>query len=960
MVIFKLIIEYRMIRLLSILYFFHITIICLTAQEQGLPGTYFIRNHSKGDYNAQSQNWSVDQDTISGIMYFGNNEGLLHFNGTNWEAHPLPNKMIVRAVACNHKGKIFVGGYEEFGYFEVLSNGEYSYISLSEQINIQENEEIWQIIYKGETAYFQSFTTIYEYKNDAITINKAPFLQLYLMNNKNRLVIYVENMGLTEYDNGRYQLTEHGQFFNNKPVIAWFSFDDHEIAGTTLSGLYKKSNNRWQEWDCEASEFVKKNQLNRSHMLCDSLVILGTIRDGAILVNKKGQILDYFNMAQGIQNNTILSLMVDLEKNVWMGLDNGISYIEASSPFRYITDFSGQLGAVYDAVLFGDFLYVGTNHGLFYFPNKGQQTENTNIRFVEGTHGQVWDLMVKDNQLFCGHNSGTFIVSKPGAKAVKASPIAGGWCFAGVDEEWMIQGTYVGIAVFKRKPDGQWDFSHRMTDFYEPVRFIAVRSNDEIWASHNQKGVFKLTPDNEFRKADRVIYYGKKDGFPEEYNIHVFKIRDRIVFTTSKGLYTYDELNDKIIPFDKLNRQCIPNEIPFRIITDQNDNYWFVSNNKAVLYRINSNYDVKLLNYFSTPKALKIDNYENINNLGNYSFFTLDNGLMIFSDKTQKLNTPEPLRLRLLKVEVSLRNNEKVTLLPIQPNIDVVLNSNQNNLTFSFTNTTFYPLPHVYEVMLSGLENEWSLPITSGQKSFTNLPPGKYEFLVRLPSIADSATTLYKFEIRAPWYLTVYAFMGYVLLILLLVRVSFLIHHNHLKKQQKEMEHNQKEELRQQQLLSEQRIMSLEKEKLEAEIFHKSKEISTSALELANKNRILDDLKTEIVQLKNLNKSQASPLNRLIKLIDNNLNQKDDWQLFETNFNHLNSSFYEKLQLDHPELSSKDLRFCAFLKLNLTTKELASLLNISARSLELKRFRLRKKLNLKHEENLVDFLMKYS
>ena len=224
----------------------------------------------------------------------------------------------------------------------------------------------------------------------------------------------------------------------------------------------------------------------------------------------------------------------------------------------------------------------------------------------------------------------------------------------------------------------------------------------------------------------------------------------------------------------------------------------------------------------------------------------------------------------------------------------------------------------------------------------------------------QSHQVLYQFEIRPPWYLTRFAYAGYVFLVLLLVRVSFLIHHNHLKKQKKEMENKQQEELDRQRLLAEQRFIALEKEKLESEINHKSKEISSSALELANKNRILDELKNEILHLKTLNKNQASPFNRLIKMIDNNLNQKDDWQLFETNFNHLNSSFYGQLHNEYPELTSKDLRFCAFLKINLTTKELAALLNMSVRSLELKRFRLRKKLNLKHEENLVDFLMKYS
>lgn len=928
-------------------------------QVCGLPGNFFIRNHTKGDYNAQSQNWSIDQDTITGIMYFGNNEGLLQFNGTHWNVYSLPNKMIVRAVSCNHKGKIFVGGYDEFGYFETLSNGIITYVSLSDSIKLLENEEIWQIIQDGESTFFQSFTTIYEYKNKSVTAHKAPGFLLFMVKNRDQMAVYVENMGLTEFKNGSYKLMKNGDFFKNKPVISWFSFSDIEVAGTTLSGLFKKEKNGWSEWKCPASDFLKKNQLNRSIILGDSLAILGTIRDGAIMINKKGQILEYINIEQGIQNNTILSLHVDIDKNVWIGLDNGISYIETSLPFRYITDFSGQLGAIYDAILFGDFLYVGTNHGLFYFPDNTQHSEKSNIRFVEGTQGQVWDLVIKDQQLFCGHNSGTFKIKKPGEKAVKISPIAGGWCLEEINKDCMVQGTYVGLAFYKRQSNGQWVFSHRMMNFNEPVRYVAVRSNDVIWASHNQKGVYKIITDKGYMNAEKVLYYGKEKGFPEEYNIHVFKIRDRIVFTTSNGLYTYDELSDKIIPFDKINSQFTSNENPYRIVSEQGDKYWFISKNKALLYSIDSDFNISLINHFSTPKALKVQNYENISNLGDYSCFTLDNGLMIFSNKIKILNTFEPLRFNLLKAIVSTKNREKEFLLETNPKTAVTLNANQNNISFTFTNATYKPLPHTYEIMLFGLENEWSAPLTSGQRNYTNLPPGKYELMVRIPSIPDSEYSLYKFEIKPPWYLTGYSYITLVILVFLLVRISFLIHHIHLKKQQQEMEKKQQEELEHQRLRAEQRIMSLEKEKLEAEISHKSKDISSSALELANKNRILDELKNEILHITALSKNQTSPLNRLIKIIDNNLNQKDDWQLFETNFNHLNSSFYEKLHSQYPDMTSKDLRFCAFLKMNLTTKELASLLNISVRSLELKRFRLRKKLNLKHEENLVDFLMQF-
>lgn len=946
-----------MTRIALILSLLFLSVMFLVGQEPYLPGNYFIRNHIKGEYNAQSQNWSIDQDTITGIVYFGNNEGLLLFNGTHWNVHSLPNKMIVRAVSCNHQGKIFVGGYEEFGFFETLANGELTYVSLSDSLKLTENEEIWQIVQNGESAYFQSFTTIYEFNKNSITAFKAPSLLLFLMKNKDKIAIHIDNLGLTEFKNGTYQLMDSGAFFKHNPVITWFSFNGDEVAGTTLSGLYKKINNNWKEWICPASEFLKKNQLNRSLLINDSLAIMGTIRAGAILINKKGQILYHLNMAQGIQNNTIISLLVDLEKNVWLGLDNGISYIETSSPFRYITDFSGQLGTVYDAVLFGDYLYVGTNHGLFFFPNKGQQSVKSNIQFVEGTHGQVWDLVIKDNQLLCGNNSGTFKINKPGGQAIKISPISGGWCLSEINDECMVQGTYVGLAIFKRQTNGQWEYSHRMTDFYEPVRYVAVRSKDVIWASHNQKGVFKILTDPEYKRAKKIIYYGKQNGFPEEYNIHVFKIRDRIVFTTNKGLYTYDELCDKIIPFDKINRQSLSNEIPYRIIADLGDKYWFISKNKALLYAIDSDFNLALVKQFSTPKALKIENYENITNLGNYSCFTLDNGLMIFSNKASIQKTSEPLRFNLLKVGVSSRNKEKQLFLEPHPKTPVILSTNQNNLSFTFSTTTYNPLPHVYEVMLSGFETEWSLPFSSGQKNYSNLPPGKYQFLVKIPSIPDSIYPLYEFAIKPPWHQTGYAYLAFVVLILLLVRVSLLIHHNHLKKQQKEMENTQKEELEHQRLLSEQRIMILEKEKLETEVLHKSRDISSSALRLANKNQILDELKKEIVQLKKTPDNQKSSLNRLIRLIDANLTNNDDWMLFETNFNHLNSKFYERLSKMHPLLTSKDLRFCGFLKMNLSTKELASLLSVSVRSLELKRHRLRKKLNLNHEENLIDFLL---
>ena len=928
-------------------------------QASNLLGGYYVRNHSKGEYRAQSQNWSIHQDSVSGILYFGNNEGLLSFDGTRWEVHSLPNRMIVRAVFSDQRGKVYVGGYEEFGYFVTTPNGimEYHSVSALLPFKLSENEEIWHISEDEGRIRFQSFTAIYEYQDGELSVNRSPSFLLYAIPDNDQLQIYAEDFGLTTFLDGSFSLVDDGAFFRQMPVISMMKFKDLEIAGTTLNGLYVKTNGRWSDWDTEASRFVLKNQLNRSIMLNDSTAVLGTIRNGAVIINSSGKILAHLNMDKGLQNNTVLSLFVDMDKNLWIGLDNGISYVQTNSPFRYLTDLSGLLGATYDVARLGDYLYIGTNHGLFYRHLDALKGNESTFLFVDGTQGQVWDLIVKDNHLFCGHNDGTFVIDQPAAAVRKLSSVSGGWSMESIDADWMVQGTYIGLAFYRRSVKGKWEFSHTMDGFNEPVRFVAVRSADVIWASHNQKGVYRIVMGAGYRNATRIDYYGRDNGFPEDYNIHVFKIRDRIVFTTSDGLYTYDELNDSIIPFQKLNRQLNEHRKVIRIVPEGDDLYWLITRDNALLYRVDSDFNLTYQNHFATPRALKIDNYENIISLGDYSCFTLDNGLMLFSNQTVGLNMLKPVRLKLNRVLVSGRNRDDGILLSVDSLVRHKVSASQNNISFWFTNPAYNSLPHQYQVRLHGLESEWSPPHASGLKTYTSLPPGRYEFQVRLSSSPDEPATLFVFEVRPPWFLTRWAFGGYVILVLLLVRVSSLVHRTRLRKHQKEMEKSQSEELERQRMVAEQRIISLEKEKLEAEVMHKSKEISTSALELVSKNRILDELKSEILNIKSNVKGQNVPLNRLVKLIDNNIKQRDDWQLFETNFNHINSTFYEKLSAEYPDLNAKDLRFCAYLKMNLTTKELASLLNMSVRSVELKRYRLRKKLNMKHEDNLIDFLM---
>jgi DNA-binding NarL/FixJ family response regulator len=92
-------------------------------------------------------------------------------------------------------------------------------------------------------------------------------------------------------------------------------------------------------------------------------------------------------------------------------------------------------------------------------------------------------------------------------------------------------------------------------------------------------------------------------------------------------------------------------------------------------------------------------------------------------------------------------------------------------------------------------------------------------------------------------------------------------------------------------------------------------------------------------------------------MIEDNIGSKTDWIQFEHYFNAANQNFISRLRQQHPEITTGDIRLCCLLRMNISTKEISSLLNISVRAVELRRYRLRKRLELEGDTNLVEYLM---
>ena len=146
--------------------------------------------------------------------------------------------------------------------------------------------------------------------------------------------------------------------------------------------------------------------------------------------------------------------------------------------------------------------------------------------------------------------------------------------------------------------------------------------------------------------------------------------------------------------------------------------------------------------------------------------------------------------------------------------------------------------------------------------------------------------------------------------------------------------------------------MKLRNDKLRHDIDNKNRELAASTMSIIKKNEFLNTIKKELSDVKN--NELVKPV---IKIIDKNLNQDSDWELFQEAFNNADKDFLKKVKERHPSLTPNDLRLCAYLRLNLSSKEIAPLLNISHKSVEIKRYRLRKKMNLESKDNLIHHIL---
>ena len=961
----------RTIVLLSLcLSFLH----CAVGQSTiGIPD---IKNYSRSEYNAAGQNWEMAQDK-NGIMYFANTEGLLTYDGSLWKLYQTPKQRIVRAITMGNDNKIYVGGQGELGYFSPQA-GKLVYTDLNNLISKTSYpfSDIWDIVTFGDDVFYRSRKEIFQYSNNTITTYADEKEWRFLGKTNTELIAQNSEQGLVVYRHGVWEPFLPGNVLPKGFLVTALVTigKDSSLIATINSGLYILHGNDLKRVQLDSNSPLSKLLILNCSTVNNEYIAIGTNR-GCYFINKKGELIQNISKDEGLQNNTVLSLFLDHGSNLWLGLENGIDFIAYNNAIKHIYPQTFNEGIGYSSIIYKNELYLGTSIGLYKVP-----VSNTNLSFIKGkfhsipdVEGSAWALREVKGRLIMSHHEGAFDIEN--GQATPISKQTGYWDMLPLndplDSSLVIAGDYNGIDFFKYNGKSFVDKGN-LIDFNEAARFMAIDKNQALWVAHPFRGVFKISLSNLGATA-RSKLYTEKNGLPSSLKNQLFALKDRIAVTTPKGVYEYDKISDTFVKSTFFQPFFNDRDVRF-LNEDKAGNIWFIEDKDVGVVDFSGSKPQII--YFPEISGKLFSNYYHVNPIDeNNVIVGCEKGFYHINFKAYK-KIYDPLTVGIRSVRM-IAEKDSLLFGGYESGIKETANTkgglneiphDYNSLHFDYSSTAYERQASLqYSYFLKGFDKEWSSWSKKKEKEYTNLPPGAYVFSVKAKSNIGNESTActYSFTILPPWYGTKLAYAFYILLGILLAYLVYKGQRRLMQIQQRkhEEEQNRLQYVHQLEMeRSEKEIMTLKNQQLTSEIGFKNTELASVAMHLVQKGELLSKIKDELKRLRKdpgFDQSQVD-FKTIIQIFREESEIDQNWDLFANYFDNLNGDFLKALREAHVNLSSTELKLSAYLRMNLSSKEIAKLMNISVRGVEVSRYRLRKKLKIPSEVTFYNFLSEYS
>jgi len=737
-------------------------------QESGYP---FTIQYLTDEYGAHYQNWAVYQDK-KGLMYFGNGDGVLVYDGINWELITLPNQSSVLALTLDKNGKMYVGAVGEIGYLEANSIGQLTYVSLLPFLKKDDQNftRVYTAYATPQGIYFQTPEVLLRWIGERFEVWKAgenKFTKAFWVNNT--LLVKVNNDGLLQLKNNELNLLPNSRFFSDKTISAILPYDKQRLLiGTLNQGLFLYDGFNAIPFAFEVNNLLKENKIYCGILLNDSSFAFGTLQAGLIIIDKMGKQCLIFNSESKLTSPMIFSLYQDKSGIIWAGLNDGVAKIEYPSPFSEFGSDAQLKGSVEALIRYQNKIYVGTDRGLFYLDNRkpGQPV----FHLVKGVNQKVWFLSLFENSLLIGSDAGVYQLNGNSLSLInnfKTYTIHR----SKLDTNRVFIGNTDGIRFIYYK-DSHWKNEGKIPRVLGSVHEIHETSSGILWLATNVNFMWKVSFEEGIEKP-KVIQYGISKGLPDDVG-HLYLFEDQLLYVcilNSYDTYRYDQSTDTFMLDHTLNKISGINdkELWIRSI-DASGNVWFdvIEDGET---------KAKMIAWEQSEGKYIIENLQEariLNSIGRKILYEKENHAAWFGIKKGvikhdlQLREKQDINFTTLVRKITYMS-DSILFAGVKPGdvnklIQPLIPLNNNKFRFQYSALSFHgEKDNQYQCYLEGFEKDWSSWSSETQRDYTNLSEGTYIFHVRGKDIYGniSKEDHYAFLISPPWQRTWWAYLLY-------------------------------------------------------------------------------------------------------------------------------------------------------------------------------------------------------
>ncbi len=776
-----------------------------TIRYHGAP---HIQNFEPNSETDSKFIWSICQD-YRGILFFGDGEGVIEYDGTSWRRHPVPNKSAVKSLATDSTGTIYVGGNNDFGYLKPDSIGSLKYHSLNHLVpgNTPYYRSVWKIFITHQGVYYISQNKIFRLINDkveVIPVNLEPPGAAFA----NGIIYLVEKtMGMVTIDGNQFKplpnydvkhLRKNGYFFVNSlsddEVLISFSRTDHFYKYNTSTYKLDKI-----DLPKQTALFLRENFGFDIINLDNGIKAIGTSKSGIAILNTNWEITSIINEEWELISNSVYSLFFDMDKNLWAAHAKGVSRIDITYPMILYCKKQGIENDVTATTVHNGIQYIGTEDKCFYLPPYQFSLEDDN-------HKALQIKKLRDCHQFLDVNGHLLLCNWASLSEINKNVVQHIYnkeeriyC-AAYDKRYpdkIAIGQNEKVVICTFKDNGTDNFielksTFDINDKLSQIRSMVFDDQGKLWLASYNEGISCIKFNSNDLTDYTVIHFTENNGLPKEIqNAYVNNFNGNINIFTPKGIYkpipTYNKLGESSFSFShdaRWGKTFTQDSCAVKIAKQISTNQFFIHGDKTGILKM-----LKDSVVFDYKPFLKLNNIRSASIADNRFINIGGVGCFGVYDTWAKKNVDKSFEVLIRKVSILpsdslvfngsyLSPDGKSVVLSQSKDYVPILANNLNSLRFHFSaNYLESPLRNQYRYMVEGFDKDWSTWSTEPSATYTNIPYGAYTFKVMGKNLYDtqSPVSTYKFYVKPAWYQTEWAYLLYfiisVLFIILIVKL---------------------------------------------------------------------------------------------------------------------------------------------------------------------------------------------